>query len=42
LDEFEGEEFERTAVSVERYDEIEVDTYIYTLKSEILDMHEDR
>ena len=32
----------RTAVSVERYDEIEVDTYIYTLKSEILDMHEDR
>ena len=48
LDEFEGEEFERTPVIVERYDELEVDTYIYTLKSEILeileilDMHEDR
>ena len=32
LDEFEGEEFVRTAVSVERYDELDVDTYIYTLK----------
>ena len=32
LDEFEGEEFERTPVIVERYDELEVDTYIYTLK----------
>ena len=42
LDEFEGEEFERTPVIVERYDELEVDTYIYTLKSEILDIHEDR
>ena len=42
LDEFEGEEFERTPVMVERYDELEVDTYIYTLKPEILDMHEDR
>lgn len=42
LDEFEGEEFERTAVKVERFDEIEVDTYIYTLKSEILEMHEEK
>jgi len=32
LDTFEGEEFIRTAVSVERYDELDVDTYIYTLK----------
>lgn len=42
LDEFEGQEFERTPVTVERFDEIEVDTYIYTLKSEILDMHEEK
>jgi gamma-glutamylcyclotransferase (GGCT)/AIG2-like uncharacterized protein YtfP len=42
LDEFEGEEFERIPVCVERYDELEVDTYIYTLKSEILEMHEDK
>lgn len=32
LDEFEGEEFVRTEATVERYDEMEVDTYIYTLK----------
>jgi len=32
LDEFEGEEFVRTAVSVERYDELDVDTFIYMLK----------
>jgi len=32
LDEFEGEEFVRTEVTVERYDEMEIDTYIYTLK----------
>ena len=42
LDEFEGEEFERTPITVERYDELEVETYIYTLKSEMLDMCEDK
>ena len=42
LDEFEGAEFERTAVTVERYDELEVDTYIYTLKAEIITMYEDK
>ena len=35
LDEFEGNEFVRTPVTVERYDELEVDTYIYTLKDHI-------
>jgi len=40
LDEFEGEEFERTPVVVERYDELEVETYIYTLKHEIYEMEE--
>ncbi len=35
LDDFEGNEFVRTPVSVERYDELEVDTYIYTLKDHI-------
>jgi gamma-glutamylcyclotransferase (GGCT)/AIG2-like uncharacterized protein YtfP len=33
LDEFEGSEFQREAVKVERYDEFEVDTYIYVLKA---------
>lgn len=42
LDEFEGEEFERAPVVVERYDELEVDTYIYTLKKEIIEMYEDK
>ena len=32
LDEFEGEEFQREAVSVETYDEFEIDTFIYVLK----------
>ena len=32
LDEFEGAEFIRTEVTVERYDELDVDTYIYALK----------
>lgn len=32
LDEFEGLEFQREAVTVERYDELEVDTFIYTVK----------
>jgi gamma-glutamylcyclotransferase (GGCT)/AIG2-like uncharacterized protein YtfP len=34
LDEFEGDEFVRTEVSVERYDELDVDTYIYVLKED--------
>ena len=34
LDEFEGDEFVRTAVSVERYDELDVDTFIYVLKED--------
>lgn len=33
LDEFEGEEFQREPITVERYDEFEVDTYIYVLKA---------
>lgn len=32
LDEFEGEEFHREAVRAERYDEVEVDTFIYSVK----------
>jgi gamma-glutamylcyclotransferase (GGCT)/AIG2-like uncharacterized protein YtfP len=40
LDEFEGEEFVRTPVVVERYDELDVDTYIYTLRPEIEDLEE--
>lgn len=32
LDEFEGEEFQREPVTVETYDEIEYDTYIYVVK----------
>ena len=34
LDAFEGEEFVRTPVTVERYDELEIDTYIYVLKED--------
>lgn len=34
LDEFEGDEFVRTAVNVERYDELDVDTFIYVLKDD--------
>ena len=34
LDEFEGAEFQREPVLVERYDEVEVDTYIYVLKAD--------
>ncbi len=33
LDEFEGNEFERQSVTVERYDELDVDTFIYELKA---------
>ncbi|MGA1932988.1 gamma-glutamylcyclotransferase family protein [Arcobacter sp. YIC-464] len=40
LDEFEGDEFLRKEVTVERYDELEVDTYIYTLKPEVEEMEE--
>ncbi|MEA2050114.1 MAG: gamma-glutamylcyclotransferase family protein [Campylobacterota bacterium] len=32
LDEFEGEEFQREAVTIETYDEIDYQTYIYTVK----------
>jgi len=41
LDQFEGQEFVRTPIIAQRYDEIEVETYIYTLKDEILDMYEE-
>ncbi len=41
LDDFEGAEFERTPVTVERYDEFDVDTYIYSLKPEIIGMEEE-
>lgn len=34
LDEFEGAEFERQEICAERYDEFEVDTYIYVLKAD--------
>lgn len=37
LDDFEGEEFIRSEVKVERYDEMDVDTYIYVLKDELLE-----
>ncbi len=33
LDEFEGAEFERQEVNVERYDELDIDTFIYVLKA---------
>ena len=32
LDEFEGDEFVRVPVTVERYDELDVETFIYELK----------
>ena len=32
LDDFEGEEFKREEVIVTRFDEIEIDTFIYTVK----------
>ncbi|WP_320035210.1 gamma-glutamylcyclotransferase family protein [Halarcobacter sp.] len=41
LDEFEGLEFVRTPVTVERYDELEVDTFIYALKAEVEEMLEE-
>ena len=41
LDEFEGVEFQREAVIVERYDELEVDTFIYVLKASEEEIKED-
>ncbi|QDF30139.1 gamma-glutamylcyclotransferase family protein [Halarcobacter anaerophilus] len=41
LDEFEGREFERTPIKVERYDELEVETFVYTLKPEVEEMLEE-
>jgi gamma-glutamylcyclotransferase (GGCT)/AIG2-like uncharacterized protein YtfP len=38
LDEFEGAEFIRLPVVVERYDEFEIETFIYTLKDQ--DLHD--
>lgn len=40
LDEFEGAEFERHPITVERYDELDVDTYIYVLKAGIDEIEE--
>ncbi len=40
LDEFEGAEFDRIPVIVERYDEFEVDTFIYALKPEVEEIQE--
>lgn len=40
LDTFEGEEFVRTEVSVERYDELDVDTYLYVLKEDKIHLEE--
>lgn len=34
LDAFEGEEFVRIPLTVERYDELDIDTYIYVLKED--------
>ena len=41
LDEFEGSEFERQEVCVERYDELDVDTFIYVLKASESEIKED-
>ena len=41
LDDFEGEEFVRTEVTVEHYDELDVDTYIYVLKGDTDTIRED-
>ena len=40
LDAFEGDEFVRTEVCVERYDELDVDTFIYVLKDTKEDIEE--
>ena len=41
LDEFEGAEFERIPVTVERFDEFEEDTFIYVLKASEEELKED-
>ena len=41
LDEFEGAEFQRVPVIVERYDEFEVDTFIYVLKANDEELKDD-
>ena len=41
LDEFEGAEFERQEVTVERYDELDIDTFIYVLKASEEQIKED-
>ena len=41
LDEFEGAEFQREEVTVERFDELEVDTFIYVLKAGVEEFKED-
>ncbi len=40
LDEFEGEEFVRAEVIVERHDELDVNTYIYVLKDKKEELEE--
>ena len=41
LDEFEGAEFQRVPVTVERFDEFEVDSFIYVLKASEEELKED-
>ena len=41
LDEFEGAEFQRVPVTVERFDEFEVETFIYVLKAGVEEFKED-
>lgn len=41
LDEFEGAEFERREITVERYDELDVETFIYELKASENEIKED-
>ena len=41
LDEFEGAEFQRVPVTVERFDEFEEDTFIYVLKASEEELKED-
>ncbi|MGB6327771.1 MAG: gamma-glutamylcyclotransferase family protein [Halarcobacter sp.] len=41
LDEFEGAEFERREIIVERYDELDVETFIYELKASENEIKED-
>ncbi len=41
LDEFEGAEFDRREITVERYDELDVETFIYELKASENEIKED-